>query len=178
MKKFTRHKTAAEVMLQCALKKIEIDAIQHERGSDYLVVHLPGPSGAAIPVMYSTINGRFFHYDLDRDEGHDDFSSDDASLDGKAWFDYMLDLFMSDLPASETIPVTLHLSDEVIQNLFTVARNCTVSHQANDGFTSHGELDITGLLTMLAQDAAMTNSRPGSWEGANMQNVLTSHGYR
>ncbi|CAJ7811100.1 Uncharacterised protein [Burkholderia pseudomallei] len=30
---------------------------------------------------------------------------------------------------------------------------------------------------MLAEDAGMVISRPGSWEGANLAQVLLSHGY-
>jgi hypothetical protein len=30
---------------------------------------------------------------------------------------------------------------------------------------------------MLAEDLGMVLTRPGSWEGTNMAQVLTSHGY-
>lgn len=78
---------------------------------------------------------------------------------------------------TKTIKVTLDLRDDVYQNLLTVVKNCNLAHQGSDGATTHGELDVPRLLTMLAEDAAMTNSRPGSWEGVNMQQVLDSHGY-
>ena len=42
---------------------------------------------------------------------------------------------------------------------------------------SHGELTPEILGAMLFQDVAMAMCRPGSWEGNNMQRVLTSHGY-
>ena len=42
---------------------------------------------------------------------------------------------------------------------------------------AYGMLTAKALLTMLAEDAAMTISRPSSWEGANMATV-ESHGYR
>jgi hypothetical protein len=74
--------------------------------------------------------------------------------------------------------VTLQIPQDVYDDLMAVAASCTRSHKASGGFTSHGELDVPGLLMMLAQDAAMTNSRPGSWEGSNMQQVLDAHGYR
>lgn len=45
-------------------------------------------------------------------------------------------------------------------------------------FNSHGPLDLFVLVEMLLEDVAMTVSRPGSWEGANMIQVLTSHGYK
>jgi hypothetical protein len=43
---------------------------------------------------------------------------------------------------------------------------------------SHGPLDIQILLAMLLEDVALMMSRPGSWEGSNMQQVMMSHGYR
>jgi len=74
--------------------------------------------------------------------------------------------------------VTLQIPQAIYDDIVVVAANCTQIHKTNGGFTSHGELDVAGLLLMLAQDAAMTNSRPGSWEGSNMQQVLDAHGYR
>jgi hypothetical protein len=47
-----------------------------------------------------------------------------------------------------------------------------------DEFNSHGPLDLFVLVEMLLEDVAMTVSRPGSWEGSNMIQVLTSHGYK
>ena len=43
--------------------------------------------------------------------------------------------------------------------------------------SSHGELTLTRLTVMLLQDAALVVTRPGSWEGSNMAQVLHSHGY-
>jgi hypothetical protein len=74
--------------------------------------------------------------------------------------------------------VTLCIPQAVYDDLVVVAANCNAAHKASGGFTSHGELDVAGLLLMLAQDAAATNSRPGSWEGSNMQQVLDAHGYQ
>lgn len=48
----------------------------------------------------------------------------------------------------------------------------------NDGFNSHGPLDLKRLAMMLLEDVALAARRPGSWEGANMQQVLRSHGYK
>ena len=75
-----------------------------------------------------------------------------------------------------TIPVVV--DGETYDHLQTVVKNCNESDKAAEGITSHGQLDVPGLLAILAEDAAMTNSRPGSWEGANMQQVLDSHGYQ
>ena len=44
-------------------------------------------------------------------------------------------------------------------------------------FCSHGVLTMKRLAEMLMQDCALAVSRPGSWEGSNMIQVLGSHGY-
>ena len=44
-------------------------------------------------------------------------------------------------------------------------------------FNSHGPLDMIVLAEMLMQDVVLAVRRPGSWEGSNMIQVLTSHGY-
>lgn len=44
-------------------------------------------------------------------------------------------------------------------------------------FNSHGQLTIQRLAEMLLEDVALAVRRPGSWEGANMWQVLHSHGY-
>ena len=47
-----------------------------------------------------------------------------------------------------------------------------------DEFNSHGPLDMIVLAGMLMEDVALAVRRPGSWEGSNMIQVLTSHGYK
>lgn len=47
-----------------------------------------------------------------------------------------------------------------------------------EDLNTHGKLDMNMLATMLLEDVALAVRRPGSWEGANMGQVLTSHGYR
>ncbi|MEC9358628.1 MAG: hypothetical protein VX836_12270 [Pseudomonadota bacterium] len=42
---------------------------------------------------------------------------------------------------------------------------------------SHGPLDLQKLAAMLIEDVTLAIRRPGSWEGANMSQVLASHGY-
>lgn len=42
---------------------------------------------------------------------------------------------------------------------------------------THGRLDMEVLARMLLEDVALAWRRPGSWEGANMSQVLASHGY-
>ncbi len=72
---------------------------------------------------------------------------------------------------------TIEVSSGTAFALQELAARCTKADERNDGFTSHGALNIPSLLTMLAEDAAMVVTRPGSWEGANMTQVFTSHGY-
>jgi hypothetical protein len=76
------------------------------------------------------------------------------------------------------VAVAIALDQETYANLLVVVESCNRADEDNNGATTHGKLDIPRLLTMLAEDAAMTNNRPGSWEGANMQQVLDSHGYQ
>ncbi len=45
-------------------------------------------------------------------------------------------------------------------------------------FNSHGSLTVKKLAAMLLEDAGMAFTRPGSWEGANMIEVLRCHGYK
>ncbi len=47
-----------------------------------------------------------------------------------------------------------------------------------DEFNTHGKLDLQMLAGMLLEDAALAWRRPGSWEGANLLQVLSSHGYQ
>jgi hypothetical protein len=75
------------------------------------------------------------------------------------------------------VAVAIALGQETYDNLLVVVESCNRADYDTKGATTHGKLDIPKLLAMLAEDAAMTNTRPGSWEGANMQQVLDSHGY-
>ena len=43
--------------------------------------------------------------------------------------------------------------------------------------STHGPLDMKKLTVMLLEDVALMVRRPGSWEGANMWQVMYSHGY-
>lgn len=73
--------------------------------------------------------------------------------------------------------ITIQVSDGAAVSLEELAARCTEEHQRRDGFTSHGALSVSALMEMLAEDAAMVISRPGSWEGSNMAQVFSSHGY-
>jgi hypothetical protein len=48
---------------------------------------------------------------------------------------------------------------------------------AKSDFSSHGQLTLQRLLDLVAEDVGLSVTRPGSWEGANMRDVLRGHGY-
>ncbi len=73
--------------------------------------------------------------------------------------------------------ISIEISDMTAANLRELATRCTQSNKLREEFTSHGDLTPSKLLAMLAEDAGMVISRPGSWEGANLAQVLLSHGY-
>ncbi len=50
--------------------------------------------------------------------------------------------------------------------------------QATDNDTGlNGPLAMPKLAAMLLEDVALVMRRPGSWEGANMLQVVSAHGY-
>lgn len=73
--------------------------------------------------------------------------------------------------------ITIEVTEAAAASLHELAARCTEQNKCRDGFTTHGSLSVPLLLTMLAEDAAMIITRPGSWEGANMAQVFISHGY-
>ncbi len=77
---------------------------------------------------------------------------------------------------AKTISITL--KDDVAENLELLLQNLTSEKlDSANTFNSHGKLTLNKLAEMLLEDAAMVISRPGSWEGSNMADVLRSHGY-
>ena len=62
-------------------------------------------------------------------------------------------------------------------NLYELADRCTRASKNDGASTSHGALSMPAMLAMLAENAAMVITRQGSWEGANMAQVFSSHGY-
>ena len=74
--------------------------------------------------------------------------------------------------------ITIEISDDTAKNLDTLAKVCSRTATGDPNATSHGKLTIPSLLAMLAEDAGLVISRPGSWEGSNMATVLSSHGYQ
>jgi hypothetical protein len=76
------------------------------------------------------------------------------------------------------VAIAIALTQQIYTDLLTVVDNCNLADENRNGATTHGKLDVSSFLGMLAEDAAMTNTRPGSWEAANLQQVLDSHGYQ
>jgi hypothetical protein len=74
--------------------------------------------------------------------------------------------------------ITIKVSDETAERLAELATACTASGTLTKGETTHGALTVNTLLAMLAEDAGMVISRPGSWEGSRMAEVLVCHGYQ
>lgn len=67
--------------------------------------------------------------------------------------------------------IIFDVPDSVAETLKTVAERCATEE------STHGPLTIQEMFEMLAEDIAMTETRPGSWEASNMMQVFTSHGY-
>jgi len=74
--------------------------------------------------------------------------------------------------------VAIEITEKPTANLAELVKLCTEVDAERDGATTHGPLTVERLLVMLAEDAGMVISRPGSWEGLNMATVLSSHGYQ
>ena len=68
--------------------------------------------------------------------------------------------------------ITLTIPDadaDLIRQFIAATQEVTAS--------SHGPLDMQKLTAMLLEDVALMVRRPGSWEGSNMAQVMSSHGY-
>lgn len=68
--------------------------------------------------------------------------------------------------------LTVTISDadaDLIRQFLAATKNVTAS--------THGPLDMPKLTAMLLEDVALMVRRPGSWEGSNMAQVVSSHGY-
>lgn len=73
--------------------------------------------------------------------------------------------------------ITIEVSDQDKEQLEELVKLCNRIDGIREGATTHGPLTVPRLLAMLAEDAALVLRRPGSWEGATMHQLLTSHGY-
>lgn len=77
----------------------------------------------------------------------------------------------------ESAAVAVMISRSTLDNLFDLVESCNEIHREHDGYTSHGELTLSKLLSMLVEDAGRVISRPGSLVGEAMSEVLRCHGY-
>ncbi len=78
----------------------------------------------------------------------------------------------------ETVVVDVRVRRDVHTSIRTLLRSVNASHQVkSEQACTHGLLTVAGALEMLAEDLGMVETRPGSWEGSNMAQVLSSHGY-
>lgn len=71
----------------------------------------------------------------------------------------------------------IEVSEEVAASLAELARRCTEADEERNGATTHGPVEPADILAMLAEDAALVVSRPGSWEGSGIAQHLAAHGY-
>ena len=79
---------------------------------------------------------------------------------------------------ADTVVVDVRMPREVHASIRRLLRDVNASRQVREEQAcTHGLLTVAGALEMLAQDLGMVESRPGSWEGSNMAQVLSSHGY-
>ena len=72
--------------------------------------------------------------------------------------------------------IQIEIDDQTAADLAELVRRIN-ANAGPDPFNSHGPLTVKKLAAMLLEDAGMVISRPGSWEGSNMADVLRSHGY-
>jgi hypothetical protein len=78
---------------------------------------------------------------------------------------------------TDTRQYTIEVSKVLGAQLSGLATHCTAVHKEPDGATAHGALTVERLLEMLAEGCGMVISRPGSWDGSGITNLLASHGY-
>lgn len=83
----------------------------------------------------------------------------------------------SGIVMNASVAVAVPLNHETYVSLLALVDSCNRAEQSRNGATTHGKLDIPKLFAMIAEDAAMTVTRPSCWEAANFQHVLESHGY-
>jgi hypothetical protein len=57
--------------------------------------------------------------------------------------------------------------------MWSLIRHCSWPRREEVTLSSHGPLDMPKLAAMLLQDVALMVQRPGSWEGANMAQVMS-----
>ena len=73
--------------------------------------------------------------------------------------------------------IQIEIDDQTAADLADLVQQIN-ANAGPEPFNSHGPLTVKKLAAMLLEDAGMVISRPGSWEGSNMADVLRSHGYK
>jgi hypothetical protein len=73
--------------------------------------------------------------------------------------------------------IEFRISDEEANSLSELARRCALAHAKHSSATTHGALDLAGLLALLIEDAVMIIDAPDSCEAKAMGQLLRSHGY-
>ena len=73
--------------------------------------------------------------------------------------------------------IQVDIDDQTAAALAALVRQIN-ANAGPEPFNSHGPLTVRKLAAMLLEDAGMVVSRPGSWEGANIADVLRCHGYK
>jgi hypothetical protein len=68
--------------------------------------------------------------------------------------------------------IVVEISDDDAMHI-----NRVIELANNSDAKTRGMLGCETLTRMLLQDVALAIRRPGSWEGANMAQVLASHSY-
>lgn len=82
--------------------------------------------------------------------------------------------------APECAPIAVLLESLTENTQLALTAFLATTHAGEPGapaLNSHGALDLAKLVAMLLEDVALMIQRPGSWEGANMMQVMASHGY-
>ncbi|WP_124919822.1 hypothetical protein [Burkholderia cepacia] len=73
--------------------------------------------------------------------------------------------------------IAVTVSEKTAAELDELVRLLNGNHESTERYCSHGLLARSRLFAMLSEDADLVISRPGSWEGSHMAQVLSSHGY-
>jgi len=71
---------------------------------------------------------------------------------------------------TEKLTVTVELSEHYMQAFKAAVGYLREPH-------SKAAMTVDDLMSYLAEDLAQTQTRPGCWEAANMQQVIDGHGW-
>lgn len=74
--------------------------------------------------------------------------------------------------------IQIEIHDQTAADLAELVKWLNANAGPEPFYNTHGLLTVKKLAAMLLEDAGMVVSRPGSWEGSNMADVLRCHGYK